>query len=72
MDSLRDRIAAVQGEHQARANSCLCGWEYDPLIDDSHFDHLADAVIEALALRECDVEDCRCRHRYVTEWSADE
>jgi hypothetical protein len=49
-DSLRDRIAAVQSEHQARANSCLCGWKYDPIVDDSHFDHVADAVIAALNL----------------------
>jgi hypothetical protein len=48
-DSLRDRIAAVQSAHdQKLAWGCKCGWEYDPLIDDSHFDHVADAVIEAL------------------------
>lgn len=47
-DTLRDRIAEVQSEHQARANACLCGWKYDPIADDSHFDHVADEVIAAL------------------------
>lgn len=49
---LRTRIAAVMHAHQAPGNACLCGWEYDPIIDDSHFDHQAEAVIRELGLRQ--------------------
>jgi len=66
----------VQSEHQAPGNACLCGWEYDPIIDDSHFDHVADAVIRELEL---EVEDGECNYchamlpgcRYST-WKADD
>jgi hypothetical protein len=68
-DTLRDRIAAVQSAHDQLAWGCKCGWEYDPLVDDSHFDHVADAVIEALGLREVDLG--RGIRQYVTDaWKA--
>lgn len=57
MDQLRDRIAAVQAAHCQMPWGCLCGWKYAPLLDDSHFDHVADAVIEALG--------ADCIYRYV-------
>lgn len=38
---------------------------YKEYLDD------ADAVIGMLGLVECDVEDCRCRHSYVTGWNGD-
>jgi hypothetical protein len=85
-DDLRDRIAAVQSAHDQLAWGCKCGWEYDPLIDDSHFDHVADAVIRDLDLaREVKREqtgtdnpewrhrllyDPVIAHRYVTPWEA--
>lgn len=31
---------------------------------------MADAVIQELGLRDCDIEECRCRHRYVTDWNS--
>jgi len=68
MTDLRTRIAAVQSEHQAPGNACLCGWEYDPIIDDSHFDHVADAVIRELGLWQqlSNWHPGYCR--YVTDW----
>ena len=44
-DTLRTRIAAVQSAHQPNTWGCLCGWQYNPLDDYSHFDHVADAVM---------------------------
>ena len=77
-DNLRHRIAAVQSEHQARANSCLCGWKYDPITDDSHFDHVADTLIRELGLKKASrPNDYRFFRyppgdRYITDWLADE
>jgi hypothetical protein len=59
-DTLRDQIAA------AIVGTCPCFSCTTVALEK------ADAVIEALALRECDIEDCRCRHRYITEWTPDE
>ena len=63
-DTLRDRIAAVLIE------AAEFRGVYQLHNPDMRF--LADAVIRELQLQECDVEDCRCRHRYVTDWRADE
>jgi hypothetical protein len=54
-DSLRDRIAAVIARHR---------------MDRSNYE-MADAVIAELALEQewgCPTNNCRCSHRYVTEW----
>lgn len=50
MTDLRDRIAAALIEHQRQGvQHCLCGWGK---LGHSHPDHVADAVIAALGLRE--------------------
>jgi hypothetical protein len=59
-DNLRTRIAAVLGvELHGDVDSCdLCLG-------------VADAVIRELALEQewgCHTNNCRCSHRYVTEW----
>lgn len=77
-DDLRTKIAAATVGHADYVSGltryCTCGqWSGDSTgtrIDFSR--HLADAVIRELQLRDCDDQDCHCRHRYVTEWIADE
>ena len=55
MTDLRDRIAAVAAEHRfadhrtSFGDKCVCGWTSQ---DVSHADHLADAVIAELGLRQ--------------------
>lgn len=65
-DNLRARIAKAVADAQFAFD------EGDPYNGPEDATVLADAVIEALGLGECDVQDCRCRHRYVTEWTADD
>ena len=80
-DNLRDRIAAVLDKHYPQTTGyqdeltdwCQCGLPRD---------HVADAVIEALALKREHLSgrdslyvvagDPSPVHRYVTEWTADE
>lgn len=63
-DNLRDRIAAVQAAHCQMPWGCLCGWKYAPLLDDSHYDHVADAVIEALP----ELNPDHVRAKYLKDW----
>ena len=75
-DSLRDRIAAALKSEDEKPH--ICPFDSEPTM--ASYDRLADAVIEALALKE---ERHRpysmrrdwqgdWRHRYVTEWTTDE
>ena len=81
-DNLRDRIAAVIGEHvedqltnyDAGRNECGCGHQGD----DTYQQHLADAVIRELGkLRQephrfqCGSDDCS-RYRIISDWTTDE
>lgn len=74
MTDLRDRIAAVLADHHALAG-CSCQG-VDPMHGQTL--HLADAVIAELGLHRNDEEDeyggykPTGRHRYVTDWMADE
>lgn len=79
-DDLRTRISAIAGEHRfadhqtAFGDKCVCGWTSQGI---AHSDHLADAVIRELGLR----EELRYpgrfsfmppqRRRYVTEWETE-
>jgi len=87
-DNLRDRIAAVLSGHiedqitnyDAERNECGCGHQGSA----TYREHLADAVIEALDLREelwSTTDPVQLRRswgkspkyrRYVTDWIADE
>ena len=80
MTNLRDRIADFLQAHQYESAYCGCGL---PVEDQAHHDlHVADAVIEALALKREHLSgrdslyaiagDPRPIHRYVTEWTADD
>ena len=71
---LHDRIAAVVNMHYG-LQFCQCGWKYDPKLDNSYADHVADAVIRELGLtREDNEADFTgpYRHRYVTDWKTAE
>jgi len=88
-DTLRDRIAAVQRNHAAltpddlqrwQEQRCLCGHlvvgdDLEQIVS-KWADHVADAVIEALGVRQEAAFDSQTGqligHRYVTEWSDDE
>ncbi len=78
-DTLRDRIAKVADTHTAMGYDsdygpndswvCNCGWSWT--AGGTHGEHVADAVIEELGLRqEYDPysEPESSRRRYVTEW----
>ena len=81
-DNLHDRIAAVWLKHDGPYSqykpdtdlmrlACDCGWIGETDEYQEYANHFADAVIEALALRqEYDpyLEPELSRHRYVTEW----
>ena len=78
-DNLRDRIAAVLREHvedqltnyDAERNECGCGNQGLS----GYKDHLADAVIRELGLRQEWMEHPHSESRefrYVTEWTTNE
>ncbi len=68
-DSLRDRIAAVIYGSASQWDD----YPWDALAEHIQALYLgqADAVIAELALEQewgCPTNNCRCSHRYVTEW----
>ena len=80
-DNLRDRIAGVLEEHRRVSSSCECGFDLGISAITWHWrDHVADAVIEALGLREERTETETVTneqgatwfrqggYRYVSEW----